>query len=178
MDAWHDRDVSGEVVGGSPPTEDMLDRLIREAQEEPPREETAKPTQAPPATSPMGGLLSGLMSNPALLQALPQLMGSLGPLLGGGKTRDAADTKAVAATQDTPVVKQPHVSVDRHTALLCAVKPYLSRERQQAAEYMISLCRVWSTLQGMGISLPMPTSALTGGEGEKTSEEQEVSRDV
>ena len=47
---------------------------------------------------------------------------------------------------------RPH-TIDRHTALLCAVKPYLSPERQSAADTVIRLCRVWDALERSGISL-------------------------
>lgn len=163
----------GMQEGERPPAEDLLDKLIREAEEaSPPTEGGApkelqdQPSVLPP--SPLGGLLGGLASNPALLQALPQLLGGLGRLAGGGQSGQSGQNgqqgKALPQGEDVPAPPRgkPSASVDRHTALLCAIKPYLGRERQQAAEYMISLCRVWSTLQGMGISLPQLMSAFTG----------------
>ncbi len=126
--------------------EDMLERLIREAEAEgaplpiaadaslsPSTEEPTVPTAAP-ATAP----LAGLLSNPAVLSALPTLLGGL-----NGK---GANTK-----------KKP----DRHTALLCAIKPYLGQERRQTADQLISLCRLWNTLEGAGLTRMLP--ALLGG---------------
>jgi hypothetical protein len=62
-------------------------------------------------------------------------------------------------TGSSPNAARPH-SVDRHTALLCAIKPYLSPERQDAAETVIRLCRVWDALERSGISL---SGLLAGG---------------
>ncbi len=153
------------------PTDGLLDRLIRQAQEESPPP-AAQAQAAPSASSaPLGGLLGGLASNPALLQALPQLLSVIGKPTGGAQQSNALPQGENASA---PPSSRASVSVDRHTALLCAVKPYLSRERQRAAEYMISLCRVWSTLQGMGISLPMLMSSLTGGSVSGSPEDKEV----
>lgn len=154
-------------------SEDLLDRLIREAEqgsEAPPSEgaaaEGGPANGTPTGASPLGGGLGGLLSNPALWSALPQLLNGLGQLSGGQGEKDSSDggprdgggvsdAKAVSGSgQSRPVGGKGGLSPDRHTALLCALKPYLGRERQQAAEYLISLCRVWGTLQSMGISLP------------------------
>ena len=137
-----------EPLGTSPPKEDLLDRLIRMAVEDAP---PPTPTTVTPRPD-MGGLLE----NPALLQALPQLMSSLGPLLSSGKATTSAKKS----------------SLDKHTALLCALKPYLGRERQQALEQMISVCRVMTTLEGMGISLPDLWAGLTAGRGELPQREE------
>ena len=136
--------------------------------------DTAVPVSAPASE---GGIspLAGLLSNPAILQALPQLMSSLGPLLNGvgQKTQALPASKESIPASGSPAPKTV-IPVDRHTALLCAIKPYLGRERQQAAEHLISLCRVFSTLQSMGVSLPMLMSAFTGGNGQGTHEDKEV----
>lgn len=162
----------------SPPEEDLLTRLIRQAEAQgtsasadlPPEGsgningETSVNSQPTASGQPaIGGLLNGLLSNPALLSALPQLLNGLGALSKGSVAQpaDARPTSApsVAASSTATgggapltTVKIPHL--DRHTALLCAIKPYLGSSRQQAAEYLINLCRVWNTLQGMGLNLP------------------------
>jgi hypothetical protein len=114
----------------------------------------------------MGGFpLGALLSNPALLSALPTLAENLGPLLGGV-------TGGVGAS---PKATRPH-TIDRHTALLCAVKPYLSPQRQSAAETVIRLCRIWDALERSGISLTgllgsmgaPPTEGGAGHDGEVT----------
>ena len=136
-----------ETLGTAPPKEDLLDELIRKAVED-----TPSPS---PTTTPRPDV-GGLLANPALLQALPQLMSSLGPLLSSGKATTSAKKS----------------SFDKHTALLCALKPYLGRERQQAIEQMMSVCRVMATLEGMGISLSDLWAGLTAGQGELPPREE------
>lgn len=174
-----------QAAGASPADlSALLERLLDEAEEggvsgtpppaESPPAEAAVPVAAPtptpplPPVSPVGGApaggplggpmgrpmggspLGGLLANPALLAALPTLAENLGPLLGS----------LSGGTGTAPAATRPH-TVDRHTALLCAVKPYLSPGRQNAAETIIRLCRVWDALERSGISL----TGLLGGLG-------------
>ena len=140
----------------------VLERLLDEA--EGGGEAPALSSQAPPdeGTPPRDGAgigggspLGGLLSNPALLAALPTIMENLSPLL--GNPPGGGDGRAHAHA-----VTRPH-GVDRHTALLCAIKPYLSPRRQEAAETVIRLCRVWDALEKSGISV----GDLLGGLGER-----------
>lgn len=151
------------------PMGDLLDRLIGEAEQTQADSRAAEGKILPPETasspsSPVGGLLGGLLSNPALLSALPQLISGLGALSGGAPASEqggeaTAASASTPATSDNKTDKAASTSKhafppDRHTALLCAIKPYLGSQRRQAADYLISLCRVWGTLQSMGIDLP------------------------
>ena len=140
----------------------LLDRLLTEAEAA-----AAPPTSAPLSPSPpptgdtasgdpaSGGTASGggdespaphplglLAQNPALLSAIPTLMENLSPLLAGLKT----------GVGSAPNATRPH-SIDRHTALLCALKPYLSPHRRDTAETVLRLCRIWDALERSGISL-------------------------
>ena len=154
-------DTRPNPVAGFPPGDmkSLLDRLLDEAEggegapSAPPQ---TPPTEgAPPPTAPGGGgnlLLGGLLSNPALLTALPTIMENLKPLLGSATGGDDGGRP----------VTRPH-SPDRHTALLCAIKPYLSPRRQEAADTVIRLCRVWDALERSGIS----PGDLLGGTGER-----------
>ncbi len=141
---------------------DVLDRLISQAeaegtsdQEQPPTVETGNE----PTSERVGqGGPDGLLANPALLSALPQLM----KLFSGN-----SGAKPSGSTGGGGVKSGRPIPIDRHTALLCALKPYLAAERRQAAEQLINLCRVWGTLQGMGVSLP----ALLGSHPSETTHE-------
>lgn len=116
------------------------------------QEQTEAEQGAPAAGNPLGGLLS----NPELLAALPQLMGALGPLMrnfGAARSGDAG----------APARKSPP---DRHTALLRALQPYLSPERRQAAETALELLGIWDALAGMGLSLPSLAGSRPAGGGE------------
>ena len=138
----------------------LLDRLLDKAEAAappaaeppptppPPVGQSSGETPPPPATNPLGLLLQ----NPALLSALPSLMENLSPLLsslGGG-----------AGT--SPNATRPH-SIDRHTALLCALKPYLSPHRRETAETVLRLCKVWDALERSGISLSGLLGSVGGG---------------
>ncbi|MBQ9152084.1 MAG: hypothetical protein IJX72_07515 [Clostridia bacterium] len=145
----------------SPPANpaDLLNRLLDEAEratgaDAPPPSASPVMANAEPAATPVSGNaspLGSLLGNPALLAALPTLAENLGPLLGS----------LSGGTGSAPTATRPH-TVDRHTALLCAVKPYLSPHRQEAAETVIRLCRVWDALERSGISLSGLLSTVGG----------------
>ena len=128
-----------DTRSASPPEGNLLERLLDEVEQVSDGEAPPPPPPPPPGgSSPLGAILS----NPALLSALPALMENLSPLLGslGG------------GVGSSPHATRPH-AVDRHTALLCALKPYLSPHRRETAETVIRLCRVWDALEKSGISL-------------------------
>ncbi len=152
---------------------DTLDRILREVEGSPEGERAPAADDRPPPSpphaeggdrthdeaiaaagdggvpltggTPLGALLGGLAGNPALLSAIPALMENLGPLLGGGGGKSGGGGKGGGGKSIAP-------SLDRHTALLCAVKPYLGGERQEAAEKIIRLCRAWDALQKSGMT--------------------------
>jgi hypothetical protein len=138
----------------------LLDRLLDEAEAAAPPAAEPPPTPPPPVGQssgetpppPAGNPLGLLLQNPALLSALPSLMENLSPLLGslGGGTGSA------------PHATRPH-SIDRHTALLCALKPYLSPHRRETAETVLRLCKVWDALERSGISLSGLLGSVGGG---------------
>ena len=137
--------ILDETEAAPPPVVDMAD-------ESPPSSDvpidgaTGETSDTLPSVSPSPPMgtspLARLLGNPALLSALPTLLENIGPLMGA---LSGGVGSAHTATR-------PH-TIDRHTALLCAVKPYLSPERQSAADTVIRLCRVWDALERSGISL-------------------------
>ena len=146
----------------------LLDRLLTEAEAEaaPPASAPLSPSPPPTGDTASGDTASGgtdespaphplglLAQNPALLSALPILMENLSPLLAGLKT----------GVGSAPNATRPH-SIDRHTALLCALKPYLSPHRRDTAETVLRLCRIWDALERSGISL----TGLPGSTGNAT----------
>ena len=134
----------------------LLERLLDEAEGgglaggEPPSEAT--PMQPVPTVPviPGGGGVNPL-ANPALLAALPALAENLGPLM--GSLTGGTGGGSVNRRSSPP---------DRHTALLCAIKPYLSPRRQEAAETVLRLCRIWDALEKSGISLSGILGSLGG----------------
>jgi hypothetical protein len=95
------------------------------------------------------------------MSALPMLIENVGPLM--GSLTGGSGSAPTSATR-------PH-AVDRHTALLCAIKPYLSPQRREAAETVIRLCRVWDALERSGISLSGLLAGLPAGIDESRRDE-------
>ena len=132
---------------------DYLAELIRNVTESTPQEQTIR-EQAPTtqtASVQTGDLLSSLLSNPALLSKLPSLLSAAGPvleLLSGASKQAPAEPQATlptaSVTEKTPA---PKGREDRRTALLCAMKPYLSPERQNAIDYIVKLSKLGELLK-------------------------------
>lgn len=145
-----------------PPQAGLLERLLDEVENTAPPPADFPPTPPPAAGNPptdtppppAGNPLGLLLQNPALLSALPSLMENLSPLLGS----------LGSGAGSAPNATRPH-SIDRHTALLCALKPYLSPHRRETAETVLRLCKVWDALERSGISL----TGLLGSVGSGTT---------
>ena len=141
-----------------------LDELIREATAQSPEEPSSQgagavPPLPPPPMPDLSGLLGGLASNPELMAKLPQMISTLGPML-SGMSGGAGRSSFAPPPHGMQSSHGPHSSHgDRHTALLCAVKPYLCAERQAAADRLIQLCKMEGLLQN--VSPPRPEK---GGE--------------
>mgnify|MGYP003461402845 CR=1 FL=1 len=106
----------------------------------------------PPAQNPTGDIVSALLSNPELLSKLPALLSSIKPIidmLGIGSTGQASvpvSAPAALGTSANPTAKQDKTA-DSRTALLSAMKPYLSPERQNAVDYIVKLGRLGDILK-------------------------------
>lgn len=98
---------------------DTLDRLLSD----PEILAAAEEPQVPGDALPVGGSAFGALP-PELLGKLPMLMGTLGPMLG------KADGKK-----------------DEKTALLLALKPYMSPERCDAIDKLIMLGRIGEVMK-------------------------------
>ena len=114
------------------------------------------------APQPMPDILSSLLSNPELLSKLPKLISTAKPIIDvlGGLSKADSSALAIPESSNAPAVaaskslsnpnseqepsRAPH---DRRTALLCAMKPYLSHDRQQAIDYIIKLGRLGDILK-------------------------------
>ena len=127
-------------------------------------EQAPAKSAAPTASASKGGgdILSALLSNPELISKLPTLISSVKPILDMMGNRSITDT-AHAETVPTQASASPQIQVstpqshssapskpdpsDRRAALLCAMKPYLSRDRQQTIDYIIKLSRLGDILK-------------------------------
>jgi hypothetical protein len=130
----------------------------------------AAPNSAPTGAGGMGGtggigglggdLLSSLLSNPELIAKIPTIISSVKPLLdmlGSQMGQSSPPPAAQAASVKLPEAASASASVptiargkdsDR-AALLCAMKPYLSRDRQNAIDHIIKLSRLGDVLKSL-----------------------------
>lgn len=106
----------------------------------------------PPAQNPTGDIVSALLSNPELLSKLPALLSSIKPIidmLGIGSTGQASTPVSAPAALNTSAnsTAKQDKTADSRTALLSAMKPYLSPERQNAVDYIVKLGRLGDILK-------------------------------
>ncbi len=109
----------------------------------------------PPGNAAPSGLASAL-NNPQLLSKLPEVMATLAPILSGGNGGGAAQHSERSeqkndASNDDPSVPVASIKTDvpcraHRTALLCALKPYMSPRRREAIDYIIKIDRIGDLL--------------------------------
>ena len=101
-------------------------------------------------------IFSAFLSNPELIAKLPTIISSIKPIIELLSSRQSPEKSpnaapVVAREQSLPpnAPKSPpsKETADHRAALLCAMKPYLSRERCQAIDYMIKLNRLGDILK-------------------------------
>lgn len=112
----------------------------------------AEGQDAPGTALPSGGFAEGIgtvLSDPELMAKLPQIMAMLRPMMAQG-TATAAQVPAphtgdgtVASSIAAPVAAQQ----DHRSALLLALKPFLSEDRQRAVDAMLRLSKLGDVLR-------------------------------
>ncbi len=113
---------------------------------------TAQSSPSPPsAQPPSGDILSALLSNPELISRLPTIISSVKPILdmlGMGASSPVTAALSPPTAQGTQAMTvKPDQRSDSRTALLSAMKPYLSPERQNAIDYIVKLGRLGDILK-------------------------------
>ncbi len=122
------------------------------------------------AANPLGDVFSSLLSNPELIAKLPVIISSVKPIIemlgkgfssgasvgtateasGGTVTASATPAPSAEATVGAAAIKDVPVHArgsDSRTALLCAMKPYLSDDRRNAVDYIVKLSRLGEILK-------------------------------
>lgn len=110
-------------------------------------------------------LFSSLLSNPALMAKLPDIIATLKPIMAAAQAnppadapetaenaaaKDNTDTRATSDPQTEPtksVSGRPHSASPAHNqriALLKALRPYMSPGRQNAIDYMLRMDKLGS----------------------------------
>ena len=75
--------------------------------------------------------IPSLLSNPELMAKLPQLFAAMKPMLSAERSQEKKDLSPE----------------EKRTALLLAIKPYLSPERRQAVDTVLMIARLGSILK-------------------------------
>ena len=125
--------------------EDILRRFDQGSQSPP-----FSKSQSDSSTSP--DILSALLSNKELISKLPQIISVAKPILELMSSQPSPKAQAHATSESDKLPAYPAASArskseaDR-SALLCAMKPYLSRDRQNAIDYIIKLSRLGDILK-------------------------------
>lgn len=92
--------------------------------------------------------LSSLLSNPEMIAKLPQMISALKPIIESLGSRHMQNTNTPAnESETTHSISTSAKDVDSRSALLCALKPYLSRDRQNAIDYIIKLSKLGDILK-------------------------------
>ena len=127
---------------------DLMNRIralmqgVPSAEASAPTAEASAPASAPLASLPSGGNsdgLSTLLSNPAIMEKLPQIMAMLGPMLSS-----TAAQPTVASVQESHPSRGIHSDRDK---LLLSLKPFLSHERQEAVDAILRIAKLGTILQ-------------------------------
>lgn len=100
-----------------------------------------------------GDIFSSLLSNPDLLMKLPSIISAAKPIIemmSQPKQQASSETATVSAGSVLkPSQPSHHAShlTDNRTALLCAMKPYLSDDRRRVIDYIVKLGRLGDILK-------------------------------
>ena len=143
--------VSPPQIKGSDYLADIIKGIGAGASETSPSLDGARPT-------PPSDLFSSLLSSPELLAKLPSIISTVKPLmemLGASSNQGPSAPQAIQATAKpggADSLGQGTKGGDRggnaqRSALLCALKPYLSSDRRRAIDYIIKLDRLGDVLK-------------------------------
>ncbi len=164
-------DISDQL-NTSPPSNDALFELLgkiissqpnsapsdNNSQSQTSQQSQIPPLQSQPSLTPntgQGDMLSSLLSNPELLAKLPQILSIVKPLMGSMSDKQMPtqssplqqDNNISKPTAALPIMTHRSNAADSRAALLCAMKPYLGKERREAVDYIIKLSKLGDILK-------------------------------
>lgn len=141
-------DVLGDILGK------ILGSQIQGGNPTAPQKEQPEQASAENIGSGMSGdIFSSLLSNPDLLMKLPSIISAAKPIIemmSQTKQQASSETATVSAGSVLkPSQPSHHAShlTDNRTALLCAMKPYLSDDRRRVIDYIVKLGRLGDILK-------------------------------
>lgn len=121
----------------------------------PPPQNSTETLQTSSSAGGSTDILSSLLSNPELIAKLPTIIASIKPILelfgkSGLSAVESAPVAALPAKNEPSIAQTAKVErggSDSRTALLCAMKPYLGADRQNAIDYIVKLGRLGEILK-------------------------------
>ena len=93
-----------------------------------------KEQQTPPQSASEG--IASVLSNPELMAKLPEVIEVLRPMLSGDATK-------------APLKESKYDAASRRTALLFALKPYLSPHRCEAIDYIVRISKMGDLMKNI-----------------------------
>ncbi len=96
--------------------------------------------------NPTGDGLSAVLSNPAMLEKLPQIMAMLKPML---EAQPAATTAAAVSAQNATLPTAAHSHMTDRDNLLLALKPFLSSGRRDAVDSILRIAKLGELFKNM-----------------------------
>ena len=110
-------------------------------------------SQAQSGSPPSPDILSSLLSNKELISKLPQIISVAKPILELMSSQPSPKSQTTHTNSEPdklpayPAASARSKSEADRSALLCAMKPYLSQDRQNAIDYIIKLSRLGDILK-------------------------------
>lgn len=102
----------------------------------------------PPGNAAPSGIAS-VLSDAQILSKLPEVMATIAPLLSGSSSESGGQHEPAEQKNDGAAVASVRTDVPcraHRTALLCALKPYMSPRRREAIDYIIKIDRIGDLL--------------------------------
>lgn len=135
---------SAEQLLSNPDLLSRIGNIINTVSAAPPSAAPSSTVSAPQTASanvgggiPMDGL-SAILSNPAMLEKLPQIMAMLKPMMA---------TMSPVPTAPAGEPRREKSMADCRDDLLCALKPFLSPERREAVDSIIRIAKLGIVLK-------------------------------
>ena len=133
---------------------EYLSELIKAVTASAPPQKNDSPQRNDEASPSLGDLLSSLTSDPELMSKLPGMIAAAKPIIemltasSGQNSQQKSGDGAISTIAPQGKLSSPRLPEnDSRSALLCAMKPYLSHDRQQAIDYIVKLGRLGDILK-------------------------------
>ena len=138
-------------VGGADYLSNLIQAISSAAANDPPSNGTSESPPTIAQATNGGDLISSLLSSPDVLSKLPSVISAIKPvmeIMGAQIPSPTLASPPQIRTAEEPRASNPQREHgDSRTALLCAMKPYLSAERRQAIDYIVKLGRLGDILK-------------------------------